>query len=155
VLDDDTIAFLVGGCALIVGTVSPDGDPHASRGWGLTVLGTGPLRARLLLAADDARTLANLEQGARVAVTAGDVPTLRSMQLKGRSLGLEPGTEDDRARMGRFVEGFYGDISSTDGTPRRVLDRLTPLDVTACTIEVEELYDQTPGPSAGARLERT
>jgi hypothetical protein len=34
------------------------------------------------------------------------------------------------------------------------MDRLVPVDLLACTVEVDELYDQTPGPGAGARLER-
>ena len=30
------VAFLESGCSTIVGTVGPDGDPHAGRAWGST-----------------------------------------------------------------------------------------------------------------------
>lgn len=149
-----TAGLLGGGCAIIVGAVLDDGEPYASRGWGLTLLPGVPARARLLLAADDDVGVAALAPGRAIAVTAADVPSLRSVQVKGRSLGVTPATDDDRARAARFVDGFFGDIVRTDGTSRRVLDRLIPADYVACTLTIEQLYDQTPGPGAGAVLER-
>lgn len=149
--DEATREFVEGGCALIVGTVAPDGLPHATRGWGLDVLddrGT----VRLLLAADDEVTLQNLAAGGRIAITTADVPTLHSMQLKGRALGTEPATDADRARAGRFVDAFFHDITETEGVPRRLLERLLPEDYVACTVVVEELFNQTPGPAAGVRV---
>jgi hypothetical protein len=146
--------FLEGGCAIIVGAVLDDGAPHATRGWGLTLLPGEPARARLLLAADDSVGVAALTGGRAIAVTAADVPSLRSVQVKGHSLGVTPGTDDDRARAARFADAFFGDIARTDGTDRRVLERIVPADYVACTFTIEELYDQTPGPGAGAVMER-
>ena len=58
--DEERTAFLEGGCALILATVLPDGEPHAGRGWGLTVLPDAG-HVRLLLDAED---LAMVDQAA-------------------------------------------------------------------------------------------
>lgn len=146
------------GCALTVGTVGPDGAPHASRAWGLTLTATSTSPVRLLLAADDATTLANLgrdgDHGGRVAITGADVRTLRSFQLKGRVTALEPATEEDHEKADRYCDDFFTDIEVTDGTPRVLTERLRPANYVACTVEVEEAFDQTPGPQAGSPVER-
>jgi hypothetical protein len=147
-----TKRFLESGCALIVGTVSADGEPHANRGWGLTVLPGDGNHVRLLLDADDQRALADLARAGAIAITGADVRTLRSVQLKGRFVGSEAADENDRERARRFCDGFFGDVVVTDGTPRELLERLVPDDYVACTIAVDEVYDQTPGPGAGAPL---
>jgi hypothetical protein len=153
VVGEATARFLEGGCSIIVGAVLDDGEPYAMRGWGMTLLPGEPVQARLLLAADDVVGAAVLAGGRAIAVTAADVPSFRSVQVKGRSLGVTPGSDDDRARASRFADAFFGDVSRTDGTDRRVLDRMVPTDYVACTFTIEELYDQTPGPGAGAALE--
>jgi hypothetical protein len=33
-----------------------------------------------------------------------------------------------------------------------MLERMVPAEFVACTLDVEELYDQTPGPAAGQTL---
>jgi hypothetical protein len=153
VLDAATARFLEGGCALVVGTVSSGGEPYATRGWGLTVLSDGPATIRLLLASDDSAALHDLARGGRVAITAADVPTARSMQLKGRCRTVEPATDEDRARAHRYMDAFFADVTATDGVPRSIVQRVAPIDFSACTVVVEERYDQSPGPSAGAPME--
>jgi hypothetical protein len=151
-MDESTAAFLQGGCALIIGTVGDDGEPRASRGWGLTIVEDDPLTIRLLLTGDDEVTVEHLRGSGRVAITAADVPTLRSVQLKGRALTVEDGTAEDWARAQRFMDAFFGDVNASDGTPRRVVDRVVPTGVAAATVVVDDVYDQTPGPTAGSRL---
>jgi hypothetical protein len=53
------------------------------------------------------------------------------------------------------MDGFFGDIRATDGTSATLLERFVPSGVVACTIEVHERFDQTPGPGAGGRVTRT
>lgn len=151
-VDADTVAFLEGGCALIVGTVGADGSPHASRGWGLDVLGVDPLRFRLLLDATDERAREDLAAGRPVAVTGADVVTLSSMQLKGTPEGVESAGRAGVERCGRYVDAFYRDITETDGTPRAVLERITPDELVAVVVTVADHFDQTPGPDAGSRV---
>lgn len=154
VFDDETTTFLESGCSLIVGTVAVDGEPHAGRGWGLDVASAGDEpQVRLLLDVDDARTVEHAAAGGAIAITATSVRTLRSVQLKGRTLALEVATPDDAERAQRYIDQFFTDIRETDGTDAAVTSRLVPIGYVACAVEVHERFDQTPGPGAGARIE--
>jgi hypothetical protein len=153
VFDADLVAFLESGCSTIVGLVTVGGAPYATRGWGIEVLGSEPPRIRLLVGA--AAVAAAGRTGAdrfAIAVTGADVRTLRSVQLKGTAYGLEPVTDDDLEMSRRFCDAFFADVLEADDIPRSLMDRLVPTDMLACTVDVAEVYDQTPGPCAGARL---
>ena len=153
--DPETTAFLESGCALIVGTVEDDGAPHAGRLWGLDVLPDGPHTVvRVLLDVDDVVTIACAAGNGPIAVTATSVRTFHSMQLKGVARHLEPGTEADVDRARRYIGAFFTDVRETDGTPAELLECFEPRGFVACEVEVHECYDQTPGPAAGARIER-
>src|SRR5690348_15035388 len=101
------VAFLESGCSTIIGTVDRDGAPHAGRAWGLDVEGDD---LRVLIDAHDELTVQHLADLGAVAITAANVPTLRSVQLKGRSLGVEEGGEADEERAARFCDAFFRDV---------------------------------------------
>jgi hypothetical protein len=150
VFDGDTKGFLESGCALIFGTVGTDGEPHVNRGWGFTVAANN--RHRLLVAADDTVARANLDENGRIAITATSVRTLHSMQLKGRVVAFEDATADDHARAARYCDAFADDIFEIDGTPRKYVQRVVPHSYVALTVEIDECFDQTPGPKAGTPM---
>jgi hypothetical protein len=150
-IDEATVRFLEGGCALIVGGVGPDGAPHATRGWGLDVLPGPDLSVRLLLAVDDPLVVRGGD-GDLLAITAADVMTLRSLQVKGRVQGVGPASAGDRARAARYCDAFFADITEADGTSRSVLSHLDPGEYAACTVAIDRIFDQTPGPGAGAAV---
>lgn len=152
VFDAGTVAFLHSGCALLIGTVDDGGRPHAGRAWGLRVLDGDRPMVRLLVDAEDEVTLANLAAGGAVAVTGADVRSLRSLQLKGTAIGVEPLDPADAEVAADYAEAFYTDVVEGDGTDRSLVERLTPVGYVPCTIEVLEAFDQTPGPSAGQPL---
>ena len=146
VLDDEMVRFLHGGCALIVCTLDADGEPYASRAWGLTVLSArDEVRVRLLVKPEDVAA-------GRIAITATDVPTLRSLQLKGRIVDVQPMNDTDLAKSGQYIDDFYDDIVGTDHIPRDLLERVRPTEFVACVVVVEEMYNQTPGPRAGTSV---
>jgi hypothetical protein len=152
VFDEDQTAFLESGCAVILATAGPDGAPHASRGWGITVLPEEG-HVRLLLDAEDATAISDAAAGGTVAMTGANVRTLRSMQCKGPSLGVDVASPADLERAERYCEAFYTDLEETDQVERALFDRLVPLGYVACTVAVDQIFDQTPGPGAGARLD--
>jgi hypothetical protein len=155
VFDPESAALLEGGCALIVGSVDDDGAPLAGRGWGLTITDEGPPAViRLLLGTNDPATRANLESTGMIAVTGTDVPTLRSVQLKGRVVAVEAATDADVERAGRYIEALFDDIEAADGSDRTMLRRWIAPGYAACIVEVHERFDQTPGPGAGAPIPR-
>jgi hypothetical protein len=154
VLSPETAAFLESGCALIVGTADVGNEPHAARGWGVNVLARDPAEVRLLIDADDPVTIENLSTNGNISVTGADVPSLWSVQIKGTVSAIEPATDEDRARAARYADDFFGDIGKVDGTPRQLVDRLLARDFVACIVRVVDLFDQTPGPGAGASMPR-
>lgn len=149
-IDEELAAFAAGGRALIVGAVDDDGSPHATRGWGFFLDADGV--PTVLLDAADHRALDALGTGRAIAVTAADVPTLRSMQFKGAVVSTEVSPESDAAVVAAYVEAFQGAIEESDGTPRWATGRLTPSAFVRCRFRCDQLYDQTPGPAAGERV---
>ena len=147
-IDQALAAFLERGCAMVVGTVDDDGWPHAQRGWGCRVL--GPSTVRILLDASDATLKAHVERRGRIAVTSADVRDLHSVQLKGTVTGVEPADADDLERCERHNDELFEDILQSDFYPRHLTERMVPPGYVAAVVEVEELFDQTPGPRAGS-----
>ena len=139
------------GSALIVGTVDSDGAPYAIRAWGATVVDDGA-GLRVYVDADDPQVVPRLVASAAVAVTGGDVKTLASAQVKGRVRVMDDLTAMDIATRERATEAFVREVHETDHTPREMLERMVPERFVACTLAIEELYDQTPGPAAGQTL---
>jgi hypothetical protein len=155
VIDAALSAFLESGCSTIVGTVTASGEPYATRGWGTEVLSGDPPRIRLLVGAGAFAAIGRRPgHGATfaIAVTGADVRTLRSVQLKGTAHDLESPTDADLERSRRFCDAFFADVEAVDAIERALNDRLVPSDLLALTVDVAELYDQTPGPAAGSPL---
>ncbi len=150
-IDEALTAFLERGCAMIVGTVSPDGAPHAQRAWGCRVI--DPTTVRLLIDERDPTIRDHLDAGGPIAVTGADVRTLRSVQVKGRVTAVETPTADDLERCGHHNDELLDDIEQTDFFPRQVSERMVPPGYVVAIVAVDEVYDQTPGPGAGAPVE--
>lgn len=149
--DVETTAFVESGCALIVGTVGEAGEPWAGRGWGLTVLDE-PGQVRLLLDAGDGATTGNVSRSGPIAVTAASIRTLRSVQLKGTAIRLEPVSAADELRAARYCDAMFADIHETDFTPMALLELLRPASYVACLAVIADVFNQTPGPGAGERM---
>jgi len=150
VIAAEVVAQLESPSSLLVGSVGSDGVPDATRGWGVQVL--GPDRLRVLLSDNADRTLANLADGGRIALTTTHFQTLVSWQLKGRAIAIGPVTAADRIRFDAFCAGCVQILHQTDGTPEEIIWRLAPPGIVACEMVVEQVFDQTPGPEAGARI---
>jgi hypothetical protein len=129
--------------------VAEEGEPYAARGWGLDVVSADSSELRLLLYAADTRGRALFAPGRPIAITAGSVRTLESIQMKGTVVRVDDGTAADRARCDRYCDAFFRDVEEMDGTRRSLLNRMRPNDVFSVVVRVDERYDQTPGPGAG------
>ncbi|MGH8992178.1 MAG: hypothetical protein ACRDZ7_11760 [Acidimicrobiia bacterium] len=145
----DLAAFIESGVGMVGASAGDDVVPEAFRVWGVSWDPDGNLRA--LISSDATRTLATVKPGAWLSLTFVDM-AMRSVQVKGRAVsGPElPGRADvevmRRYRM-ELIAAF-----KTRGVPLLLIDAIRPLAAFAVTVAVEELYDQTPGPKAGARF---
>jgi hypothetical protein len=140
------------GGGLLVGTTDADGVPRATRGWGLRLDADG--RLRVVVSADDPVILENLRNGT-VALTAADVRTLRSAQLKGHVVSVEEPDEDDTTTAEEQTQAFFVGIVETDGHDMAVLEHIRPSRKVTVIVDVSSGFDQTPGPTAGDELEAT
>jgi hypothetical protein len=147
----ELMTILGNGAGLVVGTVSAEGIPRADRAWAASVIDAESHRIRFVMSADDADVVANLQSG-RVSLNGADVRTYQSVQLKGRPVVVEAPGADDVELARRQSETFFEAIHLTDGNPIEALRRMLPLEMVAVEMIVEEAFDQTPGPAAGAAL---
>ncbi|RIK62154.1 MAG: hypothetical protein DCC64_11620 [Planctomycetota bacterium] len=97
------------------------------------------------------RTLANLKHNGQIAVTLEHLPDHHAIQLKGEVTRVAAATEADIADATRFHAGFVKEIEYVGVAPR-FSRRLAFLPCHAVTFRVEAIFEQTPGPKAGACL---
>jgi hypothetical protein len=147
VIDPALAAFAEGGSAQTIGTADGSCVPTVGRAWGLRVREGHLLRA--LIGADTATT-ANLRSGARIAVLLVDVATYQSVQLKGSIIAVEPRNRSDRDVHDLYVAEFKAALRAADRNTS--LDDVIPANLVAVTVDVDVVFDQTPGPGAGRAL---
>jgi len=127
--------------------------PHGHRvsGWHvgaggrtLTVLVPEPFTAHLV---------ESLEDNGQLAVTVEEFPSHETYQFKGRYLRHRPLQQEDveivdriRERLVRSLRPIYSDV------PEHLLNAFVVKPSLAVEFEVVEIYLQTPGPGAGARI---
>jgi hypothetical protein len=148
----ELMAMIDSGAGLIVGTVSDEGEPRADRGWAAAVLDEQGRRVRFVMSADDPAVVRNLEAGS-VSLTGAEVVTYQSIQLKGRPVVVESLTADDIEMARVQTATFFDAVHRVDGNPLQSLWRMLPLQMVAVEMIVEETFDQTPGPAAGAVID--
>ena len=149
-IDEELVRHLQGPVSAFLGTTDATSVPDATRVNGLAAL--DGRRLRVLIAADATAARANATPGSRVAVLVTDITTYRSVQLKGTVQIASPArTPGDVAVVHHHVSTFTG-ASDSVGMDSRLAPNLFALDVVPLVVEVDELYDQTPGPGAGRRV---
>lgn len=148
---EDVVAMIDAGVSLVVGTVSVDGEPRAHRAWAAWVLDAESNRIRFVMSGDDPDLVDHLGSGA-VSLTSADVVTYQSAQFKGRTVVVEPPTVADLDLAAQHSEAFFDAINRTDGNPLDLLRRMLPHKMISVEMIVEDAFDQTPGPHAGAVL---
>jgi pyridoxine/pyridoxamine 5'-phosphate oxidase len=147
--DDASLRHLQPGRSILVGTVDPTGWPAACRGVSLVVDEDRQGVTVYVPVATGAQTVANLASNNRIAVVASEPASHSTVQLKGRirAVRVARGDEEDRVRL--FVERFADSLDEV-GLPRGVTRTMTCWPAFAIEVAVEAVFDQTPGPRAGA-----
>lgn len=149
-IDDDLAAFVQKGVSAMLGTTDDTSFPDVTRVNGVAAL--DDRRLRILIATDAATARANAVPGARVAVLVTELVTYRSIQFKGAVLVVEAQrTAGDLALQDHHIASFVDAAPEVGIDPAKV-PQFFVTDVVPLVVEVEELYDQTPGPGAGRRI---
>jgi hypothetical protein len=151
VIDDGARELMLAGVATIVATRDDRMRPSLQRGWALAVSEDGREVTVCVSAAPGSRIRDNLESNGAVAITCSRPTTYRTVQVKGKVVGIRDPTAEQRADAEAHADAFSREVEELGlppGTGRRMFDT----DLVAVTIAAAELYDQTPGPRAGAPL---
>jgi nitroimidazol reductase NimA-like FMN-containing flavoprotein (pyridoxamine 5'-phosphate oxidase superfamily) len=146
-ITEELAAFMRRGVVTFLGTTDAMGTPEVARATGIAPAGRG--RLRLLISADATVTLTNLEGGSEVAVLVTDITDYRSVQWKGRLVEVAAVvTPGDLAMSDHNFEQFRA-ACRVVGVDHEQAWRMWPVQPVAVVVEVDELFDQTPGPQAG------
>lgn len=151
VIDDALKELLESGVAITAATADEQGRPHLAIAWGLRVHPDQSTVTLYLETARSAFTLADLRSTKRIAVTVAEPVSYRSVQLKGRQVLICDATEDDHAWVQRHREAFMVSTALVGESPVAVRNRWME-DVFRVDFEVEQAFDQAPGPEAGKPL---
>jgi hypothetical protein len=102
--------------------------------------------------AASARTVDNLRDNHRIAVTFSRPLTHHSIQIKGTCTAIRPSGDDDRAVQERYRAAYFEQLHAI-GLSRSMSGRFVWWPSVAIEFDVEDVFVQTPGPAAGRRLE--
>jgi hypothetical protein len=156
-LSRDLIDLAASGAVVIAATCDAEGAPELARVWGPHLDAEADEIVICVPSASGRRLLTNLEQSGLIAVNVTSPQTYRSFQAKGRVIAVAMASPEERERVAAHQEAFIESVVAV-GMPRDMSRRLfeeelreSP-DLTAVRVKVEVLFDQTPGPGAGARV---
>lgn len=144
-------SFLESGVSVQVGTRDARLVPEAVRGMGVRVGPGGTSLTVFLPAATAERTVANLRDNGRIAVCFSRPEDHRTIQVKGRTVAVRDADAAERPLVDRYRAGLTKSLLFV-GVPLQVSLRAAHWPCRAVDIRVEQVFEQTPGPGAGAPL---
>lgn len=151
VISEELAEFIQSGVSIQIGTRDARLVPDCVRLVGARV---EPGRTEVTVfvpRATGSTSIANLRENGRIAVCFSRPADHRSIQLKGRIVGLDEAGPADRAVVDRYRAALV-EVLGVLGLPPRTLLRMNHWPCAAARFEVESVYVQTPGPGAGDRL---
>jgi hypothetical protein len=155
-LDEEHAAFVQGGVSILAASRDPANAPKLARAVGCRV---SPDRQRVtvfLATPQAAGLLAAIRATRAIAVGFNEPSTHRAFQLKGADAAVSALEAGDREIAARYVASVATDICRlgwSDGFARALV-AFDPAELVAVGFTPAAAFDQTPGPRAGARLDR-
>jgi len=150
-LDQRIRRCLEGGTSILVGTVDAKGTPSCCRASAITSDDDLKTIAIYLPMATSQQTLKDIATTHRMAVAATHVVEHFSIQLKGTANTARLARDEEVALVEERMEAF-ADVLFSLGFPRRLTRSVAYWPSFVVDMRVEEVFEQTPGPNAGARL---
>jgi hypothetical protein len=143
--------FLEEGLAVQIGTRDADLRPHGARAVAARVEPDGVHFVVYLAEVAAARILADLESNGRAAVVFCRPYDDRACQVKGTFVAVRPAGESERRFVERRWNAFLDQLEQI-GIPRAATTGWVTWPAVAIRLRVTAVFDQTPGPHAGAAL---
>lgn len=137
--------------SLLAATCSAALVPESQRVAGIRVW-PGACRLTVMLPrATGEIAVANLRENPRIAITMSQIPTHRTVQVKGNVLAVREADDEDRALIERWAAGFRASIAII-GVPEVVTQGLNLWPAWAVDVDIVNVFAQTPGPIAGVKM---
>ena len=151
-LNPEVVEFIHGGVAVGVATRDDDLRPQFARGWGPEVSADGRSVTLCVAAPEGSRMRANLEQNGAVAVGFSPPTIARAVQLKGVATVVGEPDAADLERVERHLRSFVAEAERIGAPPELARRMFVGAGLVAVQFSIDEVFDQTPGPTAGRRL---
>jgi hypothetical protein len=144
-------AALETGTSIFVGTIGANMAPLCCRAIALRADERLTTATVYVPIATSRETLCNVATTRRIAVVVTKPVEHISVQLKGTSRTARLARDDEEAFVRSRLEGL-ADALDRIGVPRRVTRSFAHWPAFAIEIDVDQVFEQTPGPRAGTRL---
>lgn len=154
-LDDSQSAFINGPVSISVASRDSNLVPSLARAYGCRLNGGRREVTIFLPIARSTTVVGDLRAGAPVSVVFSRPSTHRTLQLKAPRAQVAPLAMGDREILLSYAECFGGEIRSLGYPETFVRAMVAPAaeDAVAVTFSPEAVFEQTPGPGAGRRLD--
>jgi hypothetical protein len=150
-IDPQLAAFLEQGVGIHIGTRNEQLHPNGARAVAAKVDGGGTHLVVYVAEIAAARLRVDLESNGQAAVVFGRPEDERSCQVKGVFVDIRPATDSERPLMQKQWDGFLGQLEMI-GIPRVSATNWITWPAVAIRLKVTTIFEQTPGPQAGAQI---
>ena len=147
------VTLLETGVSVMVGTRNSSLMPECTRAWGIRVGAKRDSVTIFLSEAFAGLTLTNLRDNGQIAVTCTRPTDHVTCQLKGQVKSMKPATAADRGTSRRWHREFIAELMAI-GVPAALGEAWITEPTVAVEIAVSDVFDQTPGPGAGKKIEQ-
>lgn len=152
-IPEDLVDYLESGVSLLIGTRDKDLRPEAARACGAQVAADREHLSIFVPERWPTQTFANIEENGMVSVGFSRMLDNYAIQVKGGGATVRPATDAERIVPERYRAAYVEQLYM-GGLPRSLTTRFHVWPAKVITFEVRDIFVQTPGPGAGARLER-
>lgn len=150
-IDRELAAFLEEGLAIHLGTRNAQLEPSSARVSAVTVDADGCHVTAYVPRVAVGRVLADVEANGLAALVFVRPTDDRAVQVKGVFVGSRAAATRERRALMTQWEGFRRSLERI-GIPRALTDAWAVWPSVALRVRVTDLFNQTPGPGAGAPL---
>ena len=151
-IPDSIVHFLETGVSVMVGTRNASLMPECTRAWGIQVAPDRHAVTIFLSEIFASETIDNLRANGMIAVTCTRPTDHITCQLKGRVTAITPMTRTGRDHCRQWHHDFTAELKAV-GVPPELPEAWIVEPTVAVEFAVSAVFDQTPGPGAGRKME--